>query len=453
MKHLCIAAALLLAAAPGRADDTTAGDFAYGIELQPSAAQPIHAFTLQERVLRALTDRELGDLCVFDAAGVQRPHALHTERDTARAPVELAAALFPLEASPPHTSDGVEVRVERDPNGNITRAFSKQVASPQQPRVGGYLVDVSAIADPIIALTLAISSPRDYTLELEVDESDDLNTFRPVTRATLAHLEHEGRSLDHDLIELTDHVHARYLRLRFDRQVDDLRIAAVRVRALRPVQASPRRTLELTARAPTSAEPPVRQEPTRAGQSFSYAVAGVFTFDRYSVVLPAETPLVEGSLLSAPRAEGPFRELDRALFRQPPTERTLMPSGHGFFELRVSDKGGGIRAGEPTLRLGYLAPQLLFASNDSATYTLAYGSARKRCKRFDEEELATLAGSDQGLPRPDSVQAVRVKTLAGAAVLEPAATPRPWRVYALWAVLLAAVGGLAAVARSLVKKA
>jgi hypothetical protein len=442
-----------LLAAPCRAETVIGSDFAYGIELSPLQKQAVHGFALPEQVLRALTDRELGDLCVFDAEGVRRPHAIHVPREARTALVDEEVPFFPLEAAGERTTDGVEVRVERDPGGNITRAFSKSIVE-RDAHLTGYLVDTHALQDPLMGLTLTIRSSHDYTLELQIDAGDDLTSFRPDNTATLAHLEHEGRTLDRDYVELSGEVHAKFLRLSFPRSASsDLRIEKVQARVLRPTQASARRFVELTRRSLAPGEQVTRQDPSRAGQSFEYTVAGVFTFDRYRVALPRSTPLVEASLLSAPSASGPFRELDRGLFRESDgaaSERTLAPTEHNFFELRISDKGGGVREGEPKVAVGYLPPQLLFAGNDSATYLLAYGSATARCRRFAESELS--AGDPaQEVSLSDSVRPVHTKTLGGVSALDKPAPPRPWRVYVLWGVLLVAVGALAVAARKLVK--
>lgn len=454
MRLLGLVVAGSLFAAPCSAETVIGSDFAYGIELSPQQKQAVHGYSLPEQVLRALTDRELGDLCVFDASGVRRPHALHVPREALTALVDEEVPFFPLEAPDEKTTDGVEVRVERDPGGNITRAFSKSIVE-HDAHLTGYLVDTHALVDPIMGLTLTIRASHDYTLELQIDAGDDLKSFRPDNTATLAHLEHEGRTLDRDYVELSGEVHAKFLRLSFPRSAShDLRIEKVQARVLRPTQASARRFVELSRRTPVPGEQVTRQDPSRAGQSFEYTVAGIFTFDRYRVALPSSTPLVEASLLSAPTAAGPFRELDRGLFRESDdasSERTLMPTEHNFFELRVSDKGGGVRQGEPKLQMGYLPPQLWFASNDSTTYLLAYGSATARCRRFAEGELTASGAATQEVSLSDSVRPLRNKTLGGAAALNKPAPPRPWRVYVLWGVLLVAVGALAVAARRLVK--
>jgi hypothetical protein len=451
LKNLLTVVALsVLSPWPCLADAVEAKQFAYAVALTPdrpfSARAPngaIHGYTLPESVLRTLTDAELGDLCVFDAQGVQRPLALHIPRDVAGEHVEVPLAFFPLTAPPANAATGTEVQVERDPTGTITRAFSRSIDG-HDTRLSA-LIDTSAIIDPILGLNLALSGARDFTIEVRVESSDDLSQFAELTTATVAHLEHGGHTLSRDLVELPS-VHARYLRLTIKRPPGSptLALDSLQARVARPGSAPTRSFVALSPHEATGKE----------GQVFAYTLPGVFRVDRYTVVLPAATPLAEVTLLSSGNAKAAFRVLDRALFRAVPEERELTRTDDDFYELRVSDKGGGIRGGTPTLKLGYLAPRLLFAGDDAAPYVLAYGSAQARCKRFDEDELLSIASVAAGyVSDGDTVQAGPVQTLAGKPALLPAEKPRPLRLYALWAVLVLAVGVLAYVTRKLLRSA
>ncbi|MDB4977654.1 MAG: hypothetical protein JWN48_5995 [Myxococcaceae bacterium] len=437
---------LALAAPPCRADapkpERSAHDFAFGRTLTPERKAPLHAYTLPEHVLSSLTDAELGDLCVFDARGQERPLALHLPRDTAAEVSAQPVPHFPLQTSPENTADGVEVQVERDPGGNILRAFSKAFAA-DDTRLRA-LLDTSAIQDPIVGLNLALAGQRDFTIRVQVDASEDLASFQELSHATLVHLEHGGHTLSRDLVELPA-VKAHYLRLTITpaRGSSGLTLDSLTARVEHPGSAPTRSFIELSSRETT----------TRDGQVFLFALPGVFQVDRYGVVLPSSTALAEVTLLSSADEKAAFRVLDRGLFKQGDGERELPRTADDFFELRVSDKGGGIRDGSPKLRLGYLAPQLLFAGGDAEPYLLAYGSASARCKRFDEDELASLASQGAAyVAGADTVRAGALQTLAGKPALVAAPPPRPLRLYALWAVLVSAVGVLALVTRKLLRK-
>lgn len=421
-------------------------DFAYGILLHGSRGQTLHSFALPESVLRSVVDPELGDLCVFDVNGLQRPLALHVLHDQDSELTELPLAYFPLQAAPTlpneeHAGDGVEVQVERDPTGNITRAFSKTVATPDG-RIS-YLVDTDALSDPLVGLTLALASPHDFSVRVEVEASEDLAHFHDVTTATLVQLEHHGNTLRRDVIDLPG-IHPHYLRLTLHRAsaTTELALSALEARVARPSKALPRQHVVL--------EP--RDIGTDGSQVFAYALPGAFQVDRYAVMLPSSTALAEAELLASDNPRAAYHVLDHGLFHQNEAERVLTRTDDEFFELRVSDKGGGIRTGAPKLVLGYLAPQLLFVGDEAEPYTLAYGSATARCHRFEEDALLTsTTPPTTTVPLADTVTIGALKTLAGKPALIAPEPPRPLRIYALWAVLLIAVGVLGFVTRKLLR--
>ena len=431
-------AALLLAVAasgtvalPCRAAPATPEQFAFGLELGDGAAGPLQAFTLPETVLATLVDPELADLCMFDAQRRQVAHAITRPREADGEVAEIAVPHFPLETREHGATGGIEVSVERDDRGAIKRAFSRPTTATNT-RLTGYLLERSEGEPPIEALTLSLASERAFTVTVEVEASEDLATFRPLTTAALARLEHDGRTLRRNVIALPP-TRAHYLRLTFRDAPDELALTAVSARVTRPVPARARRVLEL---APKS-------RPAGEEQLFVYELRGAFRPDRYSLVLPASTMLVEAELEAGPGADGPFHELDRALFRRAAnTERELPVTRDTFFRLRVAKKGGGMHEGAPTLRLGYLAPRLLFSAATAGPYLLAYGSARARCEQFEEAALTSLS---RGVPPSEDT----VRTLRARLTPEP---PRDLRVYVLWAVLLAAVAVLAWIARRLLRQ-
>lgn len=434
------------ASAPAPADDEIAPhDFAYGILLHSAGGQPLQRFTLPESVLRSVTDAELSDLCVFDARGVQRPLALHAPRDSESERVELSLSYFPLQAAaalpdPERAVDGVEVQVERDPTGNITRAFSKTLPVPDG-RIS-YLVDGDTVSDPLVGLTLAFTGAQDFSVRVEVEASEDLAHFHDVATATLAHLQHDGNTLRRDEIQLPS-IHAHYLRLTLHRSsaAADLVLSSLQARLERPSKALPRQHVTLEPREVGKGNP----------QLFAYALPGAFQVDRYAVLLPSSTALAELSLLASANERSAYRVMDRGLFHQGEGERVLAHTDDDFFELRVSDKGGGIRAGAPKLVVGYLAPQLVFVGDAAEPYTLAYGSARARCHRFEEDALLSGSGSTAPVPAADTVTIGALKTLGGKKALIAPEPARPLRLYALWAVLIIAVGVLALVTRRLLR--
>ncbi|CEE35648.1 conserved hypothetical protein [Xanthomonas citri pv. citri] len=102
----------------------------------------------------------------------------------------------------------------------------------------------------------------------------------------------------------------------------------------------------------------------------------------------------------------------------------------------------------PMLRVGYQPERLMFLAQGQPPYALVAGSAR--AQRTD----APLGAMLQALRRERGAQwqpaqarlAAQAQPLAGEAALQPAATPRDWKRWLLWGLLVGGallVGGFA----------
>ena len=434
--------AWLLASGAAHADKVAPSQFAFGLELATSEPARVHALELPERVLAGLTDVQLGDLCVFAANGRQLPHGFVRESAAGSAVSELDVhTFFPLETVSHEQTGDVEVTVQRDPGGAITRAYSRRLTAASA-RVDGYLVDLGELAPAwsFEGLSLSLRTERAFTVRAIVESSDDLTRFRALASGSLMNLERDGASLRRERVEFPP-TRAPYLRVTLVDAPEGATLERLRVRVRPLTRPSPRKWRT------------VRGEELEAesGQLFAFALRGAFRPDRYDVALPETTALIEAALESGPSAEGPFRELDRALFRHgTANERALPRTSDRFFRLRVAPQGGGVHGGQPALRLGYVPPRLVYAGDDGGPHLLAYGSGGARCEQFDEAALRTLAGG--ALPPRDTVRVSGTRTLGGEAALARPAPRRSTRVYVLWSVLIAAVAALSLVARALLKK-
>ncbi|HEY6881149.1 MAG TPA: DUF3999 family protein [Polyangiales bacterium] len=407
-------------------------DFAYGVELAPLSQQAFHRYALPASVLRVLATPELADLCVFDARGALQAHSLLWPTAPQPTTSELALAVFPLEIS--RSTEGVEVKIERDANGQIARTLSQPLV---QPHARAYLVDAHALDGTLAGLTLSVEGMRpDAVLAVRVEASPDLTAFHELKRATLAQLQHEGERLSLDFIELAN-TPPSYLRISFDPSADDVRLKGAIARVRRAAQPLPRATVTLDAM-PGEAKAPAKQE-------FRYLVPYGLRSERYRVLLPDGTALIQASLFGADAEDAQTLALDRQIYRTPPEPFWLGESRARVLELRVDDVGGGVRAGSPRLELTYLAPEVLFAGDGSAPFTLAYGSSSARCTQLSGDTHSLEASAQP------SVRALRTVRLGGPSQLTPRAPEVSPRVYALWGALLVAVAVLGVIARRLLR--
>jgi hypothetical protein len=424
---------LLSVAAASPAAALEPEDFARGLELVTDSDTKLQTLSLPSQIITQLTDPAFADACLFDERGQQVPHALYLPEERP-VPVELQVPFHPIEA---RAGGNQTVTVERDAKGGIVRAITQSTEATGEPEKA-FLVDGSALEAPIGKLWLSVQTATAPIVRMNVDASDDLDEFRPVAKGTLTQLARTEHDLTTDSLPLPN-TRARYLRLTFPEAPGDLRLSRVKLTTRRLVEL-PRQTVDV---------PPLSS--THLGRSvFRYAAPGAVQTDRYLLQLPEGTALIEATLSSSASEAGPYHpRLTRTFARGDQALQPIAVEGDRYFELRVSDKGGGVHAGAPKLRVGFLPLTLSFLAEGKATYLLAYGSVRARCAHFTEAALrAQVRDAAQAVPRVG-----RSRTLGGDAALQPAAPPVPYRVYALWTILLVAVAALAVIARKLLKQA
>ena len=109
--------------------------------------------------------------------------------------------------------------------GAIVRAFTHAALGGGAP-TASFLLDLQQITAPREGLTLALAAPHPFNVVVDVAESDDLNTFRPLTRATMVRLAHQGHTLQRDAVRF-EASRAPYLRLTVQNAPSDLTLEGV----------------------------------------------------------------------------------------------------------------------------------------------------------------------------------------------------------------------------------
>ena len=107
-----------------------------------------------------------------------------------------------------------------------------------------------------------------------------------------------------------------------------------------------------------------------------------------------------------------------------------------------------------TLQLGWQPSELIFIGRGTPPYLLAFGSGKiaQEDKDSSAEMLMMAIQLEKPPPLIGSAKLGKRINLGGDMVLQSPVKPPPWKKWLLWAVLLFGVGGLAFMARSLVKE-
>lgn len=400
-----------------------------------------YRIVLDEAIYRGVSSATLGDLQPLDATGNALSAALLAEpaRDVVS---EHAVPLFALPEDGAASGDDLEVITERDASGAIrriaTRSAARAAASPSQ----AWLVDASAIRDPLRALHLEWPGAQPVQAQVRVEGSDDLRSWSLlVPSAALMDLHNGRESVRQRRIPLQ--ASARYLRITaLSARMPAL--DAVRVESAGIASGQPWQWLELQGR--------------RVGEAIEYTLPGRFPVQQVDVggrdVLAAQW-----SVQSREHADAPWRTRagpwlayhvgDAGAQRSPPQQLGAAVRDRAW-RLQPRD---GMPAVLPTLRLGWRSETLVFLAQGQAPYALAVGSARHA--RVDAPLQPVLQAmrrehGDDWQPPLARLAAVS-QPLAGEAALQPPAVQRDWKAWLLWALLIGGALLVAGLALSLLR--
>ena len=436
MKRITLLLALVATAA-GAAPAERAGDFASGIPLSLEGDRAFYRVELPGAVYSGSARADIGDLRVFNADDAMVPYAYLPRPAPGRqqrSPAPLS--LFPLFADRDAVDpSGLALSVTRNAAGTIISVTAPDAQGVQERRPLGYLVDASALAEPINALTLEWTpSLQGATTRVRVDASEDLASWRTLAAdAPLLDLQYQGRRLLHNRIDLPA-VRPKYLRLTWPAGAAPS-LTAVLAEFGDSVQESPREWKEATGT-------PVADR----NNEYEFDLGGSFPVDRVAIDLPEINAVVPGELLARATREQPWRPVGTLVayrLRQEGGEVSAAPtpvSGAAmrYWLLRIDPKSGGVGRGEPRLRAGWVTQEIVFAARGAGPFVIAYGNPNAASSALPISTLIpgyAAAPADSlaatGIARPGSPA-----SLGGAARLRPA---RDVRRAALWGVLVLGV--------------
>ena len=442
MRGVVTALAVMVAAAAVGAQ-TGPRDFARGIEVRTDAGGAIFRVLLPRDVYLVATQATLDDLRVFNASGAPVPATI---RQVAPPPPReedwIGVPVFPLYTKTA-AGLGTAAHVKIDREGAVVEVSGDAAAGDT---LTSYLVDASAIDEPLGSLALDWQAPADASLlgRIRVDGSDDLDRWQTLQpSAAIAQMRQGSYTISQGDIDLAG-ARAKYLRVWWPLELRTAAVVAARVRPERgapPVE--PR--WEFLTPAPVSGSPGVA----------AYDTGGRFPIERLDVEFADATDAVSVTIHSRAdlsgdqqvRHSGLFYSLAGSDTRVTSRPAAVARTADRYWTLET-DRDGGWGGRLPRLKAGWYPQELLFVARGEGPYTLAYGSGRAG---RDEAPLdAVLVNlDDESRKRIGEATLGDPYDLGGTAVL---AAPRSWRREALWAALIGAVVVLGVVALRLFRE-
>jgi hypothetical protein len=453
MRHILSAIllglALLPLAAPAATPTEHLTDFATGIALETPGAQPFYRVELPLAVY-AQARADLGDLRVFNVAGEAVPYGLTLQAPAASLIAKLASLpFFPVRGSTPAAIDQIDLDIRQSRDGRLIALRSTGNAA-NESRIVAYLFDLSALEQPLQALRLDWpASAEGYSGEVRVEASDDLRHWRAVADATLLDIRFAGQRLQQKRIAL-ERGQPRYLRLTTATALPELSRAEAELLSGTTPASPALRWHEVTAR------------PGEAPGDYVVDLGARLTVTQARILLPQPNTVAPLELLVRERRKDEWRPVARTnayrIFNAG-SEATspaldLDPQAGRYWLLRVDPRAGSLGSGMPILRLGWTPAQLVFLARGTPPFTLAFGQRSASGQQLPLESLLPgyRAGAEAALP----VAAAGMPRALGGHDAPPAGQedhpPTDWKRWLLWGILLAGVGLLALMARTLLRQ-
>jgi hypothetical protein len=430
-------------------------DFAYNLSLPEAREQGLYQFVLPESVYLHSAFADGRDIRVFNAAGEPVPQNIRPAQPLAEPRHKSRSVpFFPL-CSPDTITDphdfALEVRTRED--GSIIRV-ERGAQAPDQQESCMYLLDLTQVDKPVEALEPAWRADDRQIVDIVLESSTDLNTWRPLAAGSLAQLEYGGRSIRQNRIALppSSRRPPPYVRLHCPDRTRPLHLREVRALHGSPVPPVELQWLNLAAE---------EHVVTAEGREYFFTAPAALRAKSARLRLAEENSIAQVELASRPdntsewrvHSRGPVYSVRiKGLHLQNPDIPLDSRPGR-FWRLRLTGENRQAADKEtpaPGLALGRRPDTLVFLAKGAAPYTLAYGKADMAADALTQNDLLlqVLAASEAEL-RPQPIRTGEEHRRQGEAALQPVKAPLPWQRIGLWLVLGAGVVLLAFMAKKL----
>jgi hypothetical protein len=424
-------------------------DFATQVPLSLSGEGPWYRLELPLSVQLNARQTDLGDVRVFNAAGEAQAYALAREAASTRESRTLTdVKWFPLYTSADATERAPGIRVQSSANGTLVEVQPSTQLEAGEEVLRGWLLDASAIKEPLQQLILDWTSERDGFQRFTIEASDDLQHWQSWGEGQVARLTFADERVEQHEVGLPGQS-ARYLRLLWNSPQSAPALTSAQL------QSASTRSLPL----PLVWSQPLAGTSVKAGE-YTWQLPMGLNVERIQVELSQPNSLAPVTLSGRRESSLPWQPLSNGLLYrltqggQDVVQNELQLSGQTVQQLKlvVDERGGGLGADAPTVKFAVRSTQMVFLARGAGPYTLALGNATVKAANLS---LSTL------IPDYNAAKWVALgkASVEGATVVSNTSTVTSaatsstnWKKFGLWGVLLLSVLFLAAMAFSLLRK-
>src|SRR5258708_499724 len=210
--------------------------------------------------------------------------------------------------------------------------------------------------------------------------------------------------------------------------------------------------------APRDVDPPVQWTevagvavPEHEGD-YDFDLKGAYPIERIAIGLPEQNTVVPAQLSARASPQEPWRGIASNLLYRPrqgggegnSPPKTVNGIALRYWKLHVDASAGGLGAGPPRMRAGWLPQQIVFAARGDSPFVLAYGSSTALSNVLPIQTLVpgydTPAAPAIAIARP---QSTNVEALGGAERLTKPIDAKRWLLWSTLVLGVLVLGGMA----------
>jgi hypothetical protein len=456
---LAIAIGLSLASVLQAAELPDRDEYAYGFPLAAPGDTEYFFVDLPLDVYRSVADPELRDIGVYNADDQPVPRLLERPgKNTEGIEQEIELGLIPLYGEQAEQTDQLRLLLLQEQNRTRLELDTERASEETPSQVlTGYLIDARNLEQSLMALALSWPPLADgFIGTVRVDTSDDLQHWRHVETSALADLQFEDTLIEQRRLPLPRKT-SDYLRISWREMPEDWRLEGVRGIFTEDSPPATRNWLELES---TPSESEADVEP---GESF-YRADGYPPADQLRLTFPEGNVVVRARIFYRLPGQDDWLLAYNGVFYQ------LSRQGNSLNSPAAPVRGGrtglaraaewkvridsGVTAGPVRLHLGWRPDRLLFLAQGAPPFELVSGRALDELQYFPQE--AKLGDSSLFAMLRESTQAGQATlgertVITGQAALKVRDTGS-WKVFLVWAGLIAATAVVAWLVYSLLRE-
>ncbi|MBX8518857.1 DUF3999 domain-containing protein [Pseudomonas cichorii] len=406
-------------------------DFASHTPLKLNGGGPWYRIELPLTVQLNSRQSALGDLRVFNSEGQAQAYSLAYDPIQPRQePAPVSVKWFPLYNSADAADSPPKIRVERSASGTLVEVQPQGAIEAGEEVLRGWLLDTSAIKQPLKQLILDWSTEREGFQRFSIEASDDLQHWQAWGEGQVARLSFANDVVQQRQVNLPGRK-ARYLRLLWSTPDSAPTLTSAQLLSVSSD----------TPQVPLTWSQPLEGSLEKPG-TYLWQLPAALPVERLKLDIAQANSLAPGTLYGRPDSKSTWQTLGNGLLYrltqngQDVIQDEIQASGTVVRQLKleVDERGGGLGSQPPSLRFAVHAPRVVFLARGNGPFSLAIGNPSAKPANLP---LATLI--------PDN-NARKMSSLSSAEPLnEPvrlaqaAESSIDWKRIGLWAVLVLGV--------------